>query len=209
MKRLYKSVLTLWTCSTWPRISCWGDTGSDRRILIKYIVLFAFDSHITWCFKKYLGDLGSLLTLQFFNYAEYFYREHRGWSGKRRLRWRLRLYVRWTRLWSDCVFVAAEYILANNAQLLYAGSPGGWLQYRRLELPMGNWRYFWNESVANISRRLSDAFLSSSQQLSRIRGVHEDSERPAVVSKQLSWVSGIFLISHLTITFWKKFYLLF
>lgn len=143
----------------------------------------SFDSHIIW-FSKFLVDLGSLRTLQFlFYYVEHFYRQHRRWFGKRRLRWRLRLYVRWTRLRFNCVLVAAKYILANNAQLLHAGSFSGWLQYRRFEFPMGNWRYFWNESVANIRRRLSDAFLSSPQQLSRIRGIHENSKRPAVVSK--------------------------
>lgn len=170
-------------CSTWLRISYWGNTGSDRRTSIKYIILFAFDSHIAWFFK-FLVDLNSLRTSQFlFYYVEHFYRQHRGWSGKRRLRWCFRLYVRRTRLRFDRVLVAAKYILASNAQLLHAGSSGGWLQYRRLEFPMGNWRYFWIESVANISGRLSDAFLPSPQQLSRIRGVHKDSKRPAVVSK--------------------------
>lgn len=159
---------------------------------INQVVAFAFETRASHNFFKSSIDLGTLPTFCNFHHVEHFYRQHRGRSGKRRLQRRLRLHVRRTRLRSDRVLVAAEYVLANNAQLLHARSSRGWLQYRGLEFPMGDRRYFWNESVADTSGRLSDAFLSSSQQPSRIRGVHEDSERPAVVSKQLSRVSGIF-----------------
>lgn len=86
--------------------------------------------------------------------------------------------------------MAAEYILANNAQLLHAGSSGGRLQHRRLEFSMGRGRNFWNELVTDISRWLQDSLLSSSQQLSRVRRLYENFEGPAIVAKQLSRLSS-------------------
>lgn len=123
-------------------------------------------------------------------YVEHLYRQHRGWFGKRRLRRCFRLHVRRTRLRPNRVLVAAKCILANNPQLFYAGSSGWRLQYRRLELPMGRGRDFRIKSVANCSGRLSDTFLSSSQQLSGICGFHENLERWTIIAKQLSRISG-------------------
>lgn len=159
-------------------------------MLIRYIALCALN---LW---YYISDFLSQNALFFsiITSLEYFYRKYRGWSGKRQLRRCLRLHVRRTRLRSDRVFVAAKYILANNSQLLYAGSSGGRLQYRRLELSMGRGRYFWNESITDTTRRLSDPLFPSPQQLSGIRSFHEDLEKPTIVSKQLSWVSGILIL---------------
>lgn len=141
----------------------------------------------------YFFSINILLIYSFlFYFVEYFYRQHCDRSRQSWLRWCLRLYVWWTRLWSDRVFVATEYIVASYAQLLHAGSSGGRLQYRWLKLSMGRGRNFWNESVTNIDRRLQDSLFSSSQQLSRVCGLHENFERPAIVTKQLPRVSGTF-----------------